>query len=179
MRAKACASSPACPATQLKAEKGCIQMTHKRGAGCGEGGCWEGAGQLHGALGWAGQLWGPGGVRSPQWVAHPERASRAPVTLLLYPGVFLQRQMGRGETQMEDQSRCWGTWPTHESPGLFLGGNGGVPTGQGWSADEGSGSEPQHKGGSIAAQGAPQGSRAPRRAPSEPPQWRGQPAPLP
>ena len=93
---KSCASSPACPATPLEAEKGCIQMTHKRGAGCGEGGCWEGAGQLHGALGWAGQLWGPGGVRSPQWVAHPERASRAPATLLLYAGVFLQRQMGRG-----------------------------------------------------------------------------------
>ena len=70
---------------------------------------------------------------------------------------------------MEDQSRCWGTWPAHESPGLFLGGNAGVPAGQGWSADEGSGSEPQHKGGSTAAQGAPQGSRALRRAPSEPP----------
>ena len=148
-------------------------MTHKRRAGCGEGGCWEGAGKLHGALGWAGQLWGPGGVRSPQWVADPERASQAPETLLLYPGVF--------------PAASDGTWGNLDGgPELLLGhpAHPRVSRALSWwecrrrrrtglVCREGSGSEPQHEGSSIAAQGAPQGaghrdrSQAPPREPGK------------
>ena len=137
-------------------------------------------------------------------MADPERASQAPETLLLYPGVFPAASDGTwgnldggpelllGHPAHPRVSRALSWWECRR------------PRRTGLVCREGSGSEPQHEGSSIAAQGAPQGAghrdrsqaprrepgtatgarhhdghQAPPRAPSEPPQRRGQPALLP
>lgn len=131
------------------------------------------------ALGWAGQLWGPGRVRSPQRVAGSAAGLRSPsdpaavsqcFPCSVSPCIPLVLRGGDAEIpRWKDQSCCWGTWPTHEFPKLLVGRE----------EPQGDHSRPAGEGSSIAHLGSPAGEWGPTAGTVGATTAVGQPAALP